>query len=64
MKGPLHCKPQATDSKSSLNEDAQSEGYDSTMEKQDQLFYNTGLLPKQTQDAVSYVYAAAPLLIS
>lgn len=66
MKGPLHCKPQAADSKSSLNENAQNERYDSTMEKWDRLFYNAvgqplGLHPRQTQDTISYTDTAAPL---
>lgn len=58
MKGPLHCKPQAADSKSSPNENAQSESCDNTMEKWTQLFCNAvgqppGLCPKQAQGAVS-----------
>ena len=40
MKEPLHCKPQTEDGKKFLDDNAQSESYDSTMEKQAKLFCN------------------------
>lgn len=53
MKGPLHCQPQAPDSKNSLNESAQSESYDSAMKMWARLFCTAveqppGLHPEQT----------------
>lgn len=66
MKGPLHCQPQAPDSKNKLNESAQSESYDSAMKKWAQLFYTAveqppGLHPKQTQGTASYTCTVASL---
>jgi len=40
MEEPLHCKPQTEDGKKFLDDNAQSESYDSTMEKQAKLFCN------------------------
>lgn len=68
MKGP-HCRPQAADSKSSLNENAQSESRENTMKIWSWLFNNAvvhspGPCTKQNQDTISYTYAAAPLILA
>lgn len=65
-KGPLHCQPQAPDSKDSLNESAHSESYDCAMKMWARLFYAAveqppGLHPKQTQGTELYTCTVAPL---
>lgn len=67
MKGP-HCKPQVVDSKSSLNENAQSESHDNTMKIWSWLFnyavvLSPGPCPKQNQETVSYTCAALTLTL-
>lgn len=68
MKGP-HCKTQAADSKSSMNENAHRESHDNTVKIWPWLFidavvHSPGTHPKQNQETVSHICAAAPLTLT